>query len=162
VEIAIISDTHMPRGGRSLPSSCVARLERADMIIHAGDLVELGVLRELERYAPVIAVRGNVDDTEVRAVLPETANVNAEDSRLAVIHDAGPARGRLARLRVQFAGADAVIFGHSHIPLHETAPDGFQIFNPGSPTERRRAPHRTMGTATAAHGRLKLRIHSLD
>jgi uncharacterized protein len=162
VEIAIISDTHMPRGGRRLPSDCLARLERADLIIHAGDLVQAGVLGELERYAPVIAVHGNVDDAEVRRMLPETALVEAGGACLAVIHDAGPSRGRLGRLRARFAGADAVIFGHSHIPLHETAPDGFQIFNPGSPTERRRAPRRTMGSATAEEGRLELRIHGLD
>ena len=148
MRLAIISDTHMPKGGRSLPEGCIERLARADLIIHAGDLVALAVLRQLESYAPVVAVHGNVDEPEVRRALPETIEIDAAGATLAVIHDAGPAKGRITRLRRRFPGADAVIFGHSHIPLHETAEDGFQIFNPGSPTERRRSPHRTMGTAT--------------
>ena len=147
MQIAIISDTHMPRGRRELPAECVARLRVADLIVHAGDLVELSVLHELERYAPVVAVYGNVDHAEVRDALPETLEVDAGGATFAVIHDAGPKKGRLERLRARFPQADAVVFGHSHIPLHQTAHDGFQIFNPGSPTERRRSPHRTMGLA---------------
>jgi len=149
VRIAIIADTHMPRGGRRLPEACVRRLGAADLIVHAGDLMALSVLRELESLRPVVAVRGNVDDVEVRAALPETAIVPAAGVKLGVVHDAGPARGRLARLRARFPGCAAVVFGHSHIPLHECDGDGFQIFNPGSPTERRRAPRHTMGWAQA-------------
>ena len=85
-------------------------------------------------------MHGNVDDAAVQAALPEAATIDADGARIAVVHDAGPARGRLARLRSRFPDADAVIFGHSHLPLHERDDDGFQIFNPGSPTERRRAP----------------------
>jgi putative phosphoesterase len=149
VEIAVISDTHMPRGGRRLPPACVERLRAADLIVHAGDLVRLDVLREFQSLGPVVAVRGNVDDAGVGAALPETALVNAGDRRIAVIHDAGPARRRLERMRARFPEADAVIFGHSHIPLHERASDGFQIFNPGSPTDRRRQPIHTMGVCQA-------------
>jgi putative phosphoesterase len=152
MKIAIISDTHMPKGSRELPRECVARLQAADLIIHAGDLHAMSVLRELEALAPVVAVHGNVDDSQVRAALPETAVAAAAYARIGVIHDAGPARGRLERLRARFPEADAVVFGHSHIPLLERARDGFQIFNPGSPTERRRAPHRTMGIAAIARG----------
>jgi putative phosphoesterase len=152
VEIAIISDTHMPRGRRHLPADCVARLRRADLIIHAGDLMTLSVLRELQELGEVVAVYGNVDDAEVQAALPETAVVEADGARIAMIHDAGPARGRLERLRAQFPDAAAVVFGHSHIPLHERDADGFQIFNPGSPTERRRSPTRSMGLARVRAG----------
>jgi len=161
VDIAIISDTHLPRGSRSLPAACVAALRRADLIIHAGDLSRLGVLRELEALGRVVAVHGNVDDADVRAVLPATALVTAGERRIAVIHDAGPAAGRLPRLRVRFPEADAVVFGHSHIPLHERAADGFQIFNPGSPTDRRRQRHHTMGVCRAG-ARLEFRIVELD
>jgi uncharacterized protein len=147
VEIAVISDTHMPRGPRRLPEACVKRLREADLIIHAGDLTELSVLRELQGYGPVAAVHGNVDDASVRAALPTTAIVNAQSARIALIHDGGPARGRVARLRARFPDTHAVVFGHSHLPLLERDEDGFQIFNPGSPTERRRAPQRTMGIA---------------
>jgi putative phosphoesterase len=162
VDIAIISDTHMPRGPRRIPEECVARLRAADLIIHAGDLMALSVLRELERLGEVVAVYGNVDDAEVRAVLPATAVVEADGARIAVIHDAGPARGRVARMRKMFPEADAVIFGHSHIPLHEQATDGFQIFNPGSPTERRRSPHHTMGIARVRAGAVRLELITLS
>ncbi len=147
MEIAIISDTHMPRGGRRLPAGCVERLRRAELIVHAGDLITLPVLRELQKLGEVVAVHGNVDDDEVRAALPASTVLEAAGARIGLIHEAGPARGRPERLRRMFAGADAAIFGHSHIPLHERTADGFQIFNPGSPTERRRAPRHTMGLA---------------
>jgi putative phosphoesterase len=158
VEIAVISDTHLPRGSRRLPEACVERLRAADLILHAGDLMRLSVLRELESYGPVVAVHGNVDDAEVRAALPASAAVEAGGVTIAVVHDAGPAKGRLARLRRRFPAADAVVFGHSHIPLHERAPDGFQIFNPGSPTERRRSPQHTMGIARVENGHLRFEL----
>jgi hypothetical protein len=148
MQIAVISDTHMPKGSRRLPADCVERLRAADLIVHAGDLCTLSVLRELEAINRVVAVLGNVDDRQLQSLLPQTAWVPTDGgAEIAVIHNAGPARGRLARMRSRFPGARAVIFGHSHLPLHERSEDGFQIFNPGSPTERRRAPHRTMGTA---------------
>jgi uncharacterized protein len=158
LQIAIISDTHMPRGSRRLPEACVARLRRADLILHAGDLMRLSVLRELESYGPVVAVCGNVDDDEVRGALLEVATVEAAGVTIALVHDAGPATGRVRRLRRRFPDADAVVFGHSHIPLHEEDADGFQIFNPGSPTDRRRAPHHTMGIATVADGRVTFEL----
>jgi uncharacterized protein len=161
VEIAVISDTHMPKGTRRLPEECVARLRAAELIIHAGDLIELSVLRELQDYGRVVAVNGNVDDAAVRAALPETTAVDAGGARIAVVHDAGPVRGRAARLRARFPDADAVVFGHSHLPLHERAEDGFQIFNPGSPTERRRAPERTMGIARARNGCVRFELIGL-
>ena len=162
MRIAVISDTHLPRGARRLPEACVQRLRAADLIVHAGDLVRLPVLRELESYGPVVAVHGNVDDVEVRAALPAAASVEAGRLTIGVVHDAGPAKGRLARLRRRFPDADAVVFGHSHVPLHEQAPDGFQIFNPGSPTQRRRAPAHTMGIATVTGGRLTFELIVVD
>jgi uncharacterized protein len=158
LRIAVISDTHMPRGNRRLPEECVARLRAADLIIHAGDLMRMAVLRELESYGPVVAVHGNVDDGDVRAALPPVASVQAGGATIAVVHDAGPAKGRLARMRKRFPDADAVVFGHSHLPLHERAADGFQIFNPGSPTERRRSPRHTMGLATVSGGRVAFEL----
>ncbi len=146
MEIAIVSDTHLPRGSRSLPAACVARLRAADLIVHAGDFSQLSVLQGLRSLGRVVGVRGNVDDVDVRAELPEAALLAAGARKIAVIHDAGPAGGRLERMRARFPEADAVIFGHSHIPLHECAEDGFQIFNPGSPTDRRRQSRHTMGS----------------
>ncbi len=152
----------MPRGERRLADACVARLRHADLIVHAGDLCTLEVLRELRAHGEVVAVHGNVDVATVRGALPLCTTVEAQGFRLAVTHDAGAAQGRLTRMRRRFPDADAVIFGHSHIPLHEADGDGFQIFNPGSPTERRRAPHHTMGVATVKDGRLRFELVVLD
>jgi putative phosphoesterase len=161
VRLAIISDTHMPRGNRALPPACVEHLERADAILHAGDLMELSVLEELQALGPPVhAVRGNVDSAQLQARLPLTRIVAAAGARIALIHDAGPATGRLGRLRRRFPDAQAVVFGHSHIPLHEER-DGFAIFNPGSPTERRRSPHHTMGLATVHHARITFELLTL-
>ena len=159
MDLAIISDTHMPRGGRRLPDECVARLRVADLILHSGDLIQIGVLRELEALGPpVAAIHGNVDGPVVRAELPAERLVDAGGARIAMLHDAGPAPGRLARMRKRFTDADALVFGHSHLPLHETGLDGFQLFNPGSPTERRRAPAHTMGVATVTDGRIAFEL----
>jgi uncharacterized protein len=162
VEIAIISDTHMPRGNRRLPAACVSRLRRAELILHAGDLERLSVLRELEEIGEVVAVHGNVDDQEVRAVLPARTVAEVSGVRIGLVHDAGPARGRAERLRRRFPEADAAVFGHSHLPLHGRTADGFQIFNPGSPTERRQAPRHTMGIAHAHPGELTFDLVSLE
>jgi putative phosphoesterase len=156
--IGIISDTHLPRGGRRLPQSCVERLGACDLILHAGDVMTADVLDEMEGIGPpLLAVHGNVDSDELRALVPAERTVEAAGVRIAMVHDAGAAKGRLDRLRKRFPEADAVIFGHSHLPLHEER-GGFQIFNPGSPTERRRAPAHTMGVARVAGGRIAFEL----
>ena len=156
--IGIISDTHMPRGGRRLPDGCVERLRDVDLILHAGDVMTAEALAEFESIGPpLLAVHGKVDSAELRERLPAERIVEAGGARIAMVHDAGPARGRLARLRARFPEAAAVVFGHSHQPLHEEAGD-FQIFNPGSPTERRRAPTRSMGLASAEAGRVTFEL----
>jgi uncharacterized protein len=158
--VAVISDTHMPRGSRRLPDACVERIEAADLLLHAGDFQTLAVLRELEAIGPPLAgVHGNVDSPELRSLLPAERVVEAEGARFAMVHDAGPRGGRLTRLRSRFGDrADAVVFGHSHLPLHGTGDDGFQIFNPGSPTERRRAPVHTMGIARVEAGTIEFEL----
>jgi putative phosphoesterase len=158
MRLAIIADTHMPKGMRRLPDACVERLRGADAILHAGDFFELSTLRLLEAIGPPVhGVAGNVDSPELKLRLPRMRTVG----RIAMIHDAGPAPGRLIRLRRMFPDADAVVFGHSHMPLHEQR-DGFQIFNPGSPTERRRAPKHTMGMVSDETGRLTFELIELD
>jgi uncharacterized protein len=162
VLLAVIADTHMPRGARRLPDACVERLRAADAIVHAGDLIAVSVLRELEALGPPVhAVAGNVDEPDLQMMLPRVRTIEADGARIAVIHDSGPSSGRLARLRRTFPEADAVVFGHSHIPLHEER-GGFQIFNPGSPTDRRRQPRHTMGLATAERGRVAFALIGLD
>lgn len=143
--IALLADTHMPKGARRLPQRCVELIAGAEVLIHAGDFISVAVLEELEALCPIVhAVHGNVDEAVLRRSLPEAVELTLGDHVLAVLHDAGPVRGRIGRLRDRFPDADAVLFGHSHLPLHERDGD-FQIFNPGSPTERRRAPRRSMG-----------------
>ncbi|HWF31530.1 MAG TPA: metallophosphoesterase family protein [Solirubrobacteraceae bacterium] len=150
--IALLADTHMPRGARKLPEACVEHLHAAELILHAGDISTAGVLAELRALGPpVLAVHGNVDEPVLVGSLPAELEVELDGVRLAMTHDAGAARGRIARLRRRFPRADAIVFGHSHVPLHE-AEQGFQIFNPGSPTERRRQPRHTMGLARAERG----------
>jgi uncharacterized protein len=163
VVIAVISDTHMPRGPRRIPDACVERMRSADLIIHAGDIATREVLTDIEQIGPpVAAVYGNVDTADLRNELPEHRTVDADGARIAVVHDAGPSGGRLNRMRKRFPDAQAVVFGHSHIPLHESTDDGaFQIFNPGSPTERRRQPVHTMGMAQAANGEVTFTLHEL-
>ncbi len=159
MKLAVISDTHMPRGRRRLP---VEHLRDADLILHAGDFSTVGVLDELEAIGPPVhGVWGNVDEPALRERLPEERVVEAGGARIAMLHDAGPAKGRLERMRIRFPGADAVVFGHSHIPLHEER-DGFQIFNPGSATDRRRQPRHTMGVAEVEDGNVRFRLLALD
>ena len=150
----------MPRGTRRLPAPCVEQLGAADLILHAGDFSAGSVLAELELLGPALGVHGNVDDEVLRRTLPAERIVEAEGARIAMVHDAGPASGRLARMRARFPNADAVVFGHSHIPLHEEG-EGLQLFNPGSPTERRRAPAHTMGMARVASGGVTFELLTL-
>jgi uncharacterized protein len=110
----------------------------------------------------VEAVHDNVDNAQVRRLLPSARLVTVAGARIAMVHDGGAAAGRLERMRRRFADADAVIFGHSHIPLHERdEASGFQIFNPGSPTDRRRQPTHTMGQARVQDGELSFELIEL-
>ena len=163
MRVAIVSDTHLPRGARRLPEACVRRIAAADLLLHVGDFSTAAVLRELEAIGPpVMGVHGNVDSAELRRLLPAERVVEADGARIAMLHDAGPRAGRLSRMQARFGErAQALVFGHSHLPLHEQAEDGFRIFNPGSPTERRRAPRHTMGMARVEGGRLQFELVEL-
>ncbi len=144
MRIAVVSDTHLPRGSRRLPEACVERLRAADLVVHAGDVTGLDFWEELLLLGPpVVGVRGNVDEPALAALLPETRVVEAEGVRLGVVHIGGPRQGREERLRRRFPGCAAIVYGHSHLPQVELV-GGVWILNPGSPTERRRAPARTM------------------
>lgn len=149
-----ISDTHAPRRWRSCPPRVADELRGADLILHAGDVCVPSVLEELTSYAPVLAVRGNNDGPDVADWgAPDRLELDLDGLRVAMIHDSGAAAGRIHRMRRAFPEAELVVFGHSHIPLDETG-DGIRIFNPGSPTDRRRQPHGTLGILTIDRGRL--------
>jgi putative phosphoesterase len=141
--IAVLGDTHLPRGRRRLPETCIEVLREATAIVHTGDLTALAVLEELEAFAPVHAVHGNVDEPGVRARLPARLVVEVEGLRFGVVHSGGARAGREARLRRWFPDCEVIAFGHSHQPEIRTY-DGCWIVNPGSPTDRRRALAHTM------------------
>ena len=154
MRIVVLSDTHAPRRWKSCPPAVACELRGADLILHAGDVCTAAVLDELAQYAPVTAVVGNNDGPDVAAWgAAETAALDVAGLRVAMIHDSGPATGRLPRMRVRFPEAELVVFGHSHIPL-DAAGQGLRIFNPGSPTDRRRQPHGTLGVLHIADGAL--------
>jgi uncharacterized protein len=157
VRVAVLSDTHAPRRWKSCPPAVAAHLREVGMILHAGDVCTASVLDELAQYAPVTAVVGNNDGPDVAAWgAAETVSLEIEGLRVGMIHDSGPAAGRLGRMRRRFPEADLVVFGHSHIPLDSRDPSagGLRIFNPGSPTDRRRQPHGTIGLLRISGGAL--------
>jgi putative phosphoesterase len=154
MRVVAVSDTHLHDGGtRRLPPAAEAALAGADAIVHAGDVVEPGLLDQLARLAPVHAVLGNNDHALV-GTLPETRVVDLDGVRVAVIHDAGPRAGREGRLRRRFPDADLVVFGHSHVPWNDAGLEGQWLVNPGSPTQRRGQPHPTVAVIDIAAGRI--------
>jgi len=154
MRVVVLADTHAPRRWRACPAPVAAELRGADLILHAGDVCTAVVLSELTQYAPVVAVLGNNDGPDVADWgAAQSAELCLDGLRVAMLHDSGPASGRLARMRRAFPAADLVVFGHSHIPLDQSG-YGLRIFNPGSPTDRRRQPHGTLGVLQIAGGRL--------
>ena len=162
--LLLLADTHVPVRARDLPSTVWAEVDRADVVVHAGDWVEPtlldALLARLASGAPatggrvrpgrLVSVHGNNDGAELHRRLPEVARTEIEGLAFAVVHETGDARGREARCDAdpRFAGADVLVFGHSHIPWDTTTPRGLRLLNPGSPTDRRRQPHCTYLTAT--------------
>ncbi len=154
MRVVVLADTHAPRRWRTCPPRVAAHLRGADLILHAGDVCTASVLTELSCYAPVVAVQGNNDGPDVADWgAAETAELDLDGLAVAMVHDSGPATGRLVRLRRKFTEADLVVFGHSHIPLDQSGL-GVRIFNPGSPTDRRRQPQGTLGVLRIEDGRL--------
>jgi putative phosphoesterase len=150
----VISDTHLPHGARLLPDACVESLLAADLILHGGDFVSAEVLDELRSFGPVEAVFGNMDEPALREQLPREHVVEVGGARIGMVHIPGPANGRAARLAARFPGCGAVVYGHTHVP--EVARHGATwILNPGSPTERRRAPVHAMLLLRIAAGTIE-------
>ena len=156
VSLVFTSDTHVPKRARDLPHALWAAIDAADVVVHAGDWVDIALLDEFEaRSRRLVAVRGNNDHGPFRERLPEVATVDVEGIRFAVVHETGDAKGRELRCAARFPDADVLVFGHSHIPWDSTARTGLRLLNPGSPTDRRRQPHGTFVTAVAADGELR-------
>ena len=154
MKVAVLSDTHSPRFWKGCPPAVARHLAGADLILHTGDVCTAEVLDELATYAPVGAVLGNNDGPDVAAWgAPETLELELDGLAVAMVHNSGPADGRVPRMRRRFPGADVVVFGHSHIPM-DRSEDGLRIFNPGSPTDKRRQPYGTLGELTITDGEL--------
>ena len=147
MRVVVLADTHLRRGGkRRLPDDAYAELERADAVLHAGDIVVPDLVHELSGFAPTYAVLGNNDvDGDLQAMLPETRVEVLGGVRVGMIHDSGPSAGRPGRMRRRFPDCPLVVYGHSHIPFDGEGIDGQRLFNPGSPTERRMQPSHTLG-----------------
>jgi uncharacterized protein len=153
--VVAISDTHLPRGARRLPEACLERLRAADAILHCGDVSSLAVFEELRALGPPLhAVRGNVDEPALRELLPDELAIELGGARIGMLHVPGPALGRAERLARRFPGCAAVVFGHTHLPQVERHA-GLWLLNPGSPTERRRAPFHSLLELRVAGGEIR-------
>jgi putative phosphoesterase len=153
--VVVLSDTHLPEGGFDrLTAAAVRWVERADHVLHAGDVVAPDIIDGLRALAPVHAVLGN-NDHRLARLLPETELLDLDGVRVGMIHDSGAKAGRAARLRARFPIADVVVFGHSHLPLVQDGVDGQLLFNPGSPTQRRMAPTHTIGVLELEAGAIR-------
>ncbi|MEU2108553.1 metallophosphoesterase [Streptomyces sp. NPDC019507] len=163
MRLLLTSDTHVPRRARELPGELLGQIERADVVLHAGDWVDTATLDLLEdRARRLVAVYGNNDGAALRDRLPEVARAELGGLRFGVVHETGPAQGRERRCAERFPELDVLVFGHSHIPWDTTAEGGLRLLNPGSPTDRRRQPYCTYMTAVAAHGQLtEVALHRL-
>jgi putative phosphoesterase len=154
--LLLLADTHVPLRAKALPAEVWAAVETADVVVHAGDWVDVALLDELEaRAALLVGVFGNNDGAALRARLPEVARTTIEGVRFAVVHETGAAAGREGRADAGYPDDDVLIFGHSHIPWDTVSPAGLRLINPGSPTDRRRQPFRTFMTAVVDAGRLR-------
>ncbi|HEX5534297.1 MAG TPA: YfcE family phosphodiesterase [Actinomycetales bacterium] len=161
--LLLLADTHVPKRAKDLPAQVWEAVEVADVVVHAGDWVDVALLDDLEaRSKRLVACYGNNDGPALRARLPEVAAIDLDGVRLRVVHETGQASGRERRCDERFPDADVLVFGHSHIPWDTTTPGGLRLLNPGSPTDRRRQPYCTYMTASVAGGALvDVRLHEL-
>lgn len=154
--LLLLADTHLPKRAKDLPAQVWEEAARADVVVHAGDWVDVALLDELEaRARRLVGVFGNNDHGALRERLPEVARFDVEGVRIAVVHETGGKQGREARCSAAYPDDDVLVFGHSHIPWDSTSDTGLRLLNPGSPTDRRRQPHCTFMTATARAGGLE-------
>jgi len=153
--LLLISDTHVPQRARRLPDQVWQAVDDADLVLHAGDWVDLSLFDELsERARDLRGVYGNNDGDALRRVLPEVMHETIEGIRFSMVHETGDAGSRHRRMDVAFPDTDVLVFGHSHIPWDTVSPAGMRLLNPGSPTDKRRQPAHTYLTAVASDGQL--------
>jgi putative phosphoesterase len=163
VRLLLIADTHVPKRARDLPARVWDEVDRADVVLHAGDWVDIALLDALtQRATRLIGCWGNNDGPDLRARLPEMASATLEGVRFVVVHETGGAAGRNERMCRRYPNTDVLVFGHSHIPWDATSSTGLRLLNPGSPTDRRRQPYCTFMTTTVDAGTLsEVELHRL-
>lgn len=130
----VLSDTHMPRTASDLPRGVYEEIVKSDMIIHAGDFVEIEILKKIRELKPVKAVCGNMDSQAIRNELKAKEIIEAGKFKIGLIHGYGAPAGLVDTVASEFTGVDAVVFGHTHSPVNMLK-DGVLFFNPGSPTD---------------------------
>ncbi len=152
IKIGVLADTHIPSKAKELPEFLIDKFKDVDHIIHAGDIVSLSVIHKLETLAPVTVVAGNVDPLEVREQLGETKIVSFRRFRFGIFHGHGSKGNTLGRAVACFNDdpVDCIIFGHSHIP-YCAYHDQILLFNPGSPTDKRRNKQYSLGIIECYH-----------
>lgn len=156
MQVLVVSDTHLgPATLERMPPEVWALAERADVVLHAGDITDAAVLDALRERAPVHAVLGN-NDHGLERLLPEVWEGDLGGVRVGMVHDSGPRAGRERRMARRFPDAAVVVFGHSHDPLVESGADGQLLVNPGSPVQRRRQPVHTVAWLELAAGRVEV------
>ncbi len=149
MRLLLIADTHVPKRARDMPAAVWEAVDEADVVLHAGDWVTPDLLDRLQQRArSLVACWGNNDGDELRARLPERADVTLGGVRFTVTHETGASGGRDERMGRLYPDTDVLVFGHSHIPWDGTASTGLRLLNPGSPTDRRRQPFCTYMTAS--------------
>ena len=151
MRIGVVSDTHIPNRARQLPPVLFDLFDGVDLILHAGDVVETRVLTELTAIAPVEAVAGNMDPFDLQQTLKEQKILELAGFRIGMIHGHGGSNRLKTPQRALDAfvddDVDCVVFGHSHQPYLKRI-NGILLFNPGSPTDRRREPRYSCGILT--------------
>ena len=162
MKIGVISDTHLSRGSGELPENLIKELRKCGLIIHAGDLVDISVLDSLSKISKVLAVRGNMDDDNVKTKLEIKEILNIEGKKICVMHGYGHPDKLVDILKDEFFSEkpDIIIFGHSHAPKNEYI-DGVLFFNPGSVTDTVFAPYRSYGIIEIDKGVIKAEIYKL-
>ncbi len=143
MKIGVISDTHVPALAGSLPRAVFEIFKGVDLILHAGDIVELSVLDQLGTIAPVEAVAGNMDDAEVQQRLAQKKLLPLGKFSVGLIHGKYRLDTQKAMIRQEFDKVDLIVYGHSHTPFWGKI-DGVYFLNPGSPTDTRHAPYNSV------------------
>lgn len=162
MKILVMSDTHIPVSAEKLPDEVLKYMKGRDLIIHAGDFVELSVFEEINKIAETKAVYGNMDSYAVKRRLPEKVVINAAGKKIGIIHGKGSPEDIVRRVQESFSEKlDIIVFGHSHIPFNKEK-DGILFFNPGSVTDKVFSSYRSFGIIEITENDIHAEIIRID